>query len=123
MAVEHLPRLCAALARCRAPMKAIWTSVAAAGVVVIGLLVYMVIDAAISLDHSRSENQFLRRKCELLVKLADNGLRGHTSDAVIKGVGSNVIAKLEAPELRLDDVVLRVENGRITGVDVAETCR
>jgi hypothetical protein len=56
-------------------MKAIWTSVAAAGVVVIGLLVYMVIDAAISLDHSRSENQFLRCKCELLVKLADNGLR------------------------------------------------
>lgn len=89
----------------------------------LGALVYMVIDAAISLDHSRSQNQMLSQKCELLARLVDEGLQGRTTDAVIRSAGSKVVAEVEGNELRLDDVVLRVESGKITGVDVAETCR
>jgi hypothetical protein len=94
-----------------------------AAVIVVGALIYMLIDAAISLDHSRSQNQMLSQKCELLARLADEGLQGRTTEAVIKSVGSKVIAKVEGNELRLDSVVLRVEGGKVTGVDVAETCR
>jgi len=94
-----------------------------ATLVAVGALIYMLIDAAISLDHSRSQNHMLSQKCELLARLADEGLRGRTREAVIKSVGSKVIAKVEGNELRLDSVVLRVEGGKVTGVDVAETCR
>jgi hypothetical protein len=33
-----------------------------------------------------------------------------------------VLAKVEGNELSLDIVVLRVEGGKVTGVDVAKTC-
>ena len=95
----------------------------AAAIIVVGALIYMLIDAAISLDHSRSQNQMLSQKCELLARLVDEGLQGRTTEAVIKSAGSKVIAKIEGNELRLDNVVLRVEGGKVTGVDVAETCR
>lgn len=95
----------------------------AAAIIVVGALIYMLIDAAISLDHSRSQNQMLSQKCELLARLVDEGLQGRTTEAVIKSAGSKVIAKVEENELRLDNVVLRVEGGKVTGVDVAETCR
>lgn len=95
----------------------------AAAIVVVGALIYMLIDAAISLDHSRSQNQMLSQKCELLARLADVGLQGRTTGAVIRTVDSKVLVKLEGSELSLDDVVLRVEGGKVTGVDVAETCR
>lgn len=95
----------------------------AAAIIVVGALIYMLIDAAISLDHSRSQNQMLSQKCELLARLVDEGLQGRTTEAVIKSAGSKVIAKVEGNELRLDNVVLRVEGGKVTGVDVAETCR
>lgn len=95
----------------------------AAAIVVVGALIYMLIDAAISLDHSRSQNQMLSQKCELLARLVDEGIQGRTTEAVIKSAGSKVIAKVEGNELRLDNVVLRVEGGKVTGVDVAETCR
>lgn len=95
----------------------------AAAIVVVGALIYMLIDAAISLDHSRSQNQMLSQKCELLARLVDEGIQGRTTEAVIKSAGSKVIAKVEGNELRLDNVALRVEGGKVTGVDVAETCR
>lgn len=38
----------------------------AAAIIVVGALIYMLIDAAISLDHSRSQNRVLSQKCELL---------------------------------------------------------
>jgi hypothetical protein len=95
----------------------------AAAIIVVGALIYMLIDAAISLDHSRSQNQMLSQKCELLARLVDEGLQGRTTEAVIKSVGSKVIAKVEGNELRLDNVVLLVEGGKVAGVDVAETCR
>lgn len=91
--------------------------------IVIGVLIYMLIDAAISLDHSRSQNQMLSQKCELLARLVDEGLQDRTTEAVIKNAGPKVIAKVEGNELRLDNVVLRVEGGKVTGVDVAESCR
>lgn len=92
------------------------------GVIVIGALIYMLINGAISLDHSRSQNKYLQAKCELLVKLADDGLRGRTADGVIKVAGPTVIAKIEGAELRLDTVVLRLQNGKVAGVDLTETC-
>ncbi len=95
----------------------------AAAIIVVGALIYMLIDAAISLDHSRSQNRVLSQKCELLARLADEGLQGRTTEAVIRTVDSKVLVKLEGSELSLDDVVLRVEGGKVTGVDIAETCR
>lgn len=95
----------------------------AAAIIVVGALIYMFNDAAISLDHSRSQNQMLSQKCEQLARLVDEGLQGRTTEAVIKSAGSKVIAKVEGNELRLDNLVLRVEGGKVTGVDVAETCR
>jgi hypothetical protein len=65
----------------------------------------------------------LSQKCELLARLADEGLRGRTAEAVMRTVDSKVLVKIEGGELSLDDVVLRVEGGKVTGVDVAETCR
>lgn len=98
-------------------------SLGVAGIVVLVILIYMVIDGSLSLTYSRSENKYLRSKCELLAKLADQGLRGHSLDAVIKSAGTGVIAKVEGSELRLDNVVLRIEGQKIVGVDVEETCR
>lgn len=95
----------------------------AAAIIVVGALIYMLIDAAISLDHSRSQNRVLSQKCELLARLADEGLQGRTTEAVIRTVDSKVLVKLEGSELSLDDVVLPVEGGKVTGVDIAETCR
>lgn len=92
-------------------------------VAVVGGLIYMLIDGAISLDNSRMQNTRLRTKCELLARLADEGLRGRATDVVIKSAGANVITKIEGPELSLDDVILRVQNEKIAGVDMAETCR
>lgn len=91
--------------------------------IVVGVLIYMLIDAAISLDHSRSQNQMLSQKCELLARPVDEGLQDRTTEAVIKSAGPKVIAKVEGNELRLDNVVLRVGGGKVTGVDVAESCR
>lgn len=94
-----------------------------ATVIVVGAMIYMLIDAAISLDYSRSQNRMLSRKCELFARLADEGLRGKTTEAVIKSAGPKVVAKVEGNELRLDSVVFRLEGGKVTGVDIAETCR
>lgn len=91
-------------------------------IAVIGTLIYMLIDGAVSLDHSRSQNEMLRAKCELLAKLTDDGLRGRTVDRVIKLAGAGVIAKIEGLDLWLDNVVLHVQDGKVTSVDVAETC-
>ena len=88
-----------------------------------GVLLYMVVDCAISLDHSRVQNQALHRKCELLARLADDGLRGRPPSSVIRVAGSNVIAKIEGEELRLDDVVLHIADERIARLDMMETCR
>jgi plasmid replication initiation protein len=74
-------------------------------------------------QYSRSQNRMLSQKCELLARLADEGLRGRTAEAVMRTVDSKVLVKIEGGELSLDDVVLRVEGGKVTGVDVAETCR
>lgn len=104
-------------------MKMIWTVVSIVGVVTVGILLYMVIDSAISLTYSRSHTEALTRKCELLAKLADEGLRGHSLEAVIRTAGPKVIAQVEGSALRLDGVVLRIKNEKIVGVDVAETCR
>lgn len=90
---------------------------------VIGTLLYMVVDGAISLDYSRSQNLYLHRKCELLAKLVDEGLRGRSIDTAKRAVGSDVIAKVEGNELRLDNVVLQISDGKIARVEVAETCR
>jgi hypothetical protein len=90
---------------------------------VIGTLLYMVIDGAISLTYSHSHIKYLNRNCEVLAKLVEDGFRGRAVDSVVKGAGATSIAKFEGQELRLDNVVLRVENGKVTGVDIAQTCR
>ncbi|RYH61657.1 MAG: hypothetical protein EON54_09920 [Alcaligenaceae bacterium] len=95
----------------------------AAVISIVGALIYMLIDASISLNHSRSQNQMLGQKCELLARLVDNGLRGRTTEAVIESAGPKVLAKVEGNELHLDNLVLRVEDSKVTGVDTAETCR
>ncbi|MER0203896.1 MAG: hypothetical protein DU480_08590 [Nitrosomonas sp.] len=92
-------------------------------VIVIGALIYILIECMVSLDHSRSQNEVLQAKCELLARLADDGLRDHFTDSVIKLAGVNVIVKIEGPEFRLNDVILHAQSGKITGVDIAETCR
>jgi hypothetical protein len=88
-----------------------------------GMLLYMMIDGAFSLSDSRSQNDVLQAKCVLLARLADDGLRGRAVDTVIGSAGADVTAKTEGAELRLDDVVLRIDGGRVTGIDVAETCQ
>lgn len=88
----------------------------------IGVLLYMVMDSAISLDHSRSQNQYLRHKCELLAKLASDGLRGRSIDSVKHAGGTDVIAKAEGNELWLDDIAIKIVGGKVADIDVAETC-
>lgn len=104
-------------------MKAVRWMLGVGAVIVIAALIYMLIDGAISLDHSRSQNQVLQAKCELLARLADDGLRGRTTDEMGKIAGVKVIAKIEGAELRLDNVVLRIRNGKVVGIDEEETCR
>lgn len=88
-----------------------------------GTLLYMLTDSAISLDHSRSQNEFLRQKCVLLAELADDGVRGKSVAAVKSMAGANVITKREDGTLWLDNVALRVDHDQVTGVDVTESCR
>src|SRR4051794_33540282 len=104
-------------------MKMMWTFLGLAGIATVGVLVYMVVDSAISLTHARSYSLTLSRNCEVLAKLAEEGLRGRSVDLVIKSVGPTVVVKTEGSELRLNDVVLHVESGRIVGVDIPATCR
>lgn len=104
-------------------MNAIRVMLLLAAVIVIGGLIYMLVDCAISLDNSRSQNQTLARKCAHLARLADDGLRGRSINSVIKSAGVNIVAAVEGGELRLDDVVLRVEGGIVTGINLDETCQ
>lgn len=67
-------------------LKIVWALVLA-GIVVLAMLMHMVIGGAVSLTYSRAENKYLRSKCELLAKLAEEGLRGRSLDAVIKRAG------------------------------------
>lgn len=90
---------------------------------IVGALLYMLIDSAISLDHSRSQNDLLRQKCELFARLADDGLRGQSIDSVKSLAGATVIAKLEDEKLWLDNIALQVKHSRVVRVDVAESCR
>jgi hypothetical protein len=104
-------------------MKMMWTFLVIACMAIVGVLVYMVVDSAISLTYARAHSQRLSHNCEVLAELANEGLRGRSVDAVVKSVGRTVTIKPEGSELRLDDVVLHVENGRILGVDKPDTCR
>lgn len=104
-------------------MKASIWAIMVTGLLVIGGLGYMVIDASISLTDARAQNAALSRKCDLLARLSNEGLRGRPVDGLVKPMGAGVIVKLEGSELRLDDVVLRVENGKVVKIDIDETCR
>lgn len=91
--------------------------------VLILAMTYMLIDCTISLDHSRMHNSRLGARCELLGRLADEGLRGRPIVEIIQIAGINVLVKDEGATISFDDVVLRVQNGQVLKVEVEETCR
>ena len=82
----------------------------------------MLIDAAISLDHSRSQNQSLQKKCQQLSVLADEGLRGRNVKELVASNESSAIVKRVETQLRINGVVLRIENEKVAGVVISETC-
>lgn len=103
-------------------MKTVSVVLVVALLAVVGGLVYMIVDGAISLDHSRAQNKRLREKCELLAKLTELGLRGRLAEETVRAMGPDVLIQREGSQLRVDGVVLSVEGGKITAVNVTETC-
>jgi len=85
-----------------------------AAVSMLGVLMVLLVDAGVSLDHSRQQNRFSVEKCRLLVKIADAGWRGHQFSDMRATLGPNVTVKREGKEVRLDDtVVVTLEEEKI----------
>jgi hypothetical protein len=84
---------------------------------------FTIFDSAVSLDYSRARNVSLTENCRLLATLAEPRLVGFTESAVVSLVGPDVIVKAEGSELWVDDLVFRTSGGKVTGVDLLESCR
>jgi hypothetical protein len=104
-------------------VRKVFIVVAALGLV--GLFVWLLavlMDASISLDHSRQQIHFLTERCRLLARVADFGVRGRKVEDLTRNMGSEVTVKREGRELRLDDtVVLTVNGNEVTSVSL-QTC-
>ena len=85
-------------------------------------LTYMLIDAAISLDHSRSQNQSLQKICQQLSKIANESLRGKSVSELVGKNASTSIVKHDGTQLRINSVVLKIANEKVVEVNIAETC-
>lgn len=85
-------------------------------------LVYMLFNAAVSLDHSRSQNESLKKKCRQLSVLASEGLHGKSVKDVLAKAGAAAIVKQDGDQLWIDDVVLRIEDNKVVEVVISETC-
>lgn len=98
--------------------------IAIASIVVLLLitLVYLLFNAAVSLDHSRSQNQSLKKKCRQLSAMASEGLRGKNVKDILSKTDASAIVKQNGAQLWIDDVVLSIENGKVIGVSISETC-
>ena len=91
-------------------------------VALFGVLIFMVVDAVVSLDYSRQHNRSLTDRCELLAKLASSGIRGLPVEKIKATVGPDAIVKEEQGELWIDDVLLVVKDGQVDSVDLQQTC-
>ena len=88
----------------------------------LGALVVLLVDAGISLDHSRQQNHFLAEQCQLLVKIADAGWRGQQFADMRAALGPNVPVKREDKEVRLDDTVVVILEGEKITMLAPTTC-
>ena len=79
-------------------------------------------DAAVGLEHARAKNRDMTGRCRLLAKLAEPGFKELSESAVRSLVGPEVIVDVEDGDLWVDDLVFRLADGRISGIDLAQSC-
>ncbi len=101
-----------------------WLSLVAILVLALLVSVFIIFDTAVSLDHARSQNARLAKKCELLARLAEPSvLVGYTESDVAHLLGPEIIVKAEGDGLMVEDLHFRMAAGKVTGIDADESCR
>ena len=115
-------KFCQQIPKGQTTMKALKILAMGAPLLISLVLLFMLFDGAVSLDHSRSQNQFLQRKCKQLSLLASEGIRGKNIQDLVAKNSASMIVKVEGSQLRLNDIVLQTAEGTVKEVLIAETC-
>ncbi len=96
--------------------------ISVSAVALIGVLLFQVVDSAISLAYCRQQNLNNRERCRLLARLAEVGLKGVKVEAIVETVGAGAVIELDEDILGIDDVTFRIKDGMILSVDLDHTC-